>query len=167
MGDICARCYQTQLANSYASEPSMYHSPALANKAGPSNVCPGDARSVFESMLTSALIDSEALRTLWTLVQDHGLKFSVDDARRVALSTSSPEMLQLVLCSAPQVQLLGMEIFDRRYPRLVLTEQVKACLKILLARGAHLGKKFVPPSKLLRKLEADANDAWERRYLIS
>ncbi len=34
------------------------------------------------------------------------------------------------------MQVAGLDIFDRRYPGLVLDEGVKVCVKILLARGA-------------------------------
>merc|ERR1712232_1555402 len=99
-------------------------------------------------------------------VQGQGFEFSVDDARRVALLTCSPEALQLVVCSAPQVQLFGIDIFDKRYPGLVFNERLKLCVKILLARGARLGK-HAPASKLIRKLEADTRDPWAQRYLAS
>jgi hypothetical protein len=95
------------------------------------------------------------------------LQFSVDDARSIALFLGDISKLQEVLCSEPQVQLLGMEIFDRAYPGVALRKPgIKSSIKILLARGAKLGR-FAPSSKLLRKIEADEIPAWIQRYLNS
>jgi len=137
---------------------------ALTNQTSPPNLA--NARAVFESMLASTVTDSVAIGTIQKLVQGHGFEFSVDDVRRVAFSICSPEVLKHVVCSAPQVQLRGIEIFDRRYPGLVLSQRLKLCVKILLARGAQLGKAS-PASKLLRKLEVDTNHAWAQRYFTS
>jgi len=76
------------------------------------------------------------------------------------------EALRLVVCRGPQVQLKGHDIFDRRYPGFVLTEEHKRCIKIMLARGARLGK-FAPSSKLLRKVESDTLLLWTNRFLHS
>jgi len=107
-----------------------------------------------------------ALAALRSLSENHGFRFSQEDIRHALLARGSPTLLKEMLCSEPQVQLLGMDIFDKRYPGLVLNEGVRACIRILLSRGAKLGS-FAPASKLLRKVEADELEAWTARYLTS
>lgn len=81
---------------------------------------------------------------------------------------NSMAMLHLVLSSKPTLQFLGVDIFDRRYPGLEIFEGVKHCLKVLLTRGARLGKYgCAPASKLLRKVEADFLFAWVQTYFGS
>lgn len=163
--DMCCHCFQDQLEKSRFCKTSVDSLIAITGQTPPSSLKSQDVRAACEAVFTAGVSISMALRTLHTLVCDHGLQFSADDARRVAFSSGSVEVLQLVLCTPPQVQLLGLEIFDRHYSgldRSVLG--FKSCIKILLARGARLGK-FAPTSKLLRKFEADTKDAWAQRYL--
>ncbi|CAK9099297.1 unnamed protein product [Durusdinium trenchii] len=84
--------------------------------------------------------------------------------RQAALSGSTSQVRWL-LCSQ-QVQVLGHEIFDRRYPGFVLKDEHKCCIKMLLARGAKLGR-FAPSSKLLRKVESDCMGLWLQCFLRS
>jgi len=124
-----------------------------------------DASDTCKAILNSAHLPA-AVQALRSLCQHHGLQFSQEDVRQAALKRGSVGMLRVLLCSEPQVQLLGMDIFDRRYPGLVVSEGVKACIRMLLSRGAKLGS-FAPASKLLRKVEADELEAWVQRYFIS
>ena len=78
---------------------------------------------------------------------------------RKALLSGQFERLHLLLGAQPQVQLCCFEIFDQRYPGFVLGHEQKSCVKMLLARGAKLGK-CAPSSKLLRKVEADSERLW-------
>ena len=107
-----------------------------------------------------------AASVIQTVLESHpSLEFSIHEARAAALS-GQVEALRIVLCRGPQVQLTGQDIFDRRYPGFVLTARHKCCIKIMLARGARLGK-FAPSSKLLRKVESDMLGLWVDRFLHS
>merc|ERR1740121_376308 len=123
-------------------------------------------RDIWGALLAPGIKSSVALPALGALVREQGLQFCAEDARHAALHVGSAAVLQVVLCSEPQVQVVGLDIFDRRYPGLVFDEGIKACVKILLARGAQLGK-LAPPGKLLRKVEGDMLEAWAVRYLDS
>ena len=88
----------------------------------------------------------------------------VDDVRRAALIFGSMWLLRIVFLRA-NLRLVGQPIYDRQYPKIgagLNSEQHKACIRALLSRGMVLGKA-APHSKLLRKIEADALVAWERR----
>ena len=88
----------------------------------------------------------------------------VDDVRRAALIFGSMWLLRIVFLRA-DLRLVGQPIYDRQYPKIgagLSSEQHKACIRALLSRGMVLGKA-APHSKLLRKIEADALVAWERR----
>lgn len=111
-----------------------------------------------------------AFKLLCTLVEGYNVKFTRGDVRRAALFMGSMAILHIVISSSPALQLLGFDIFDKRYPGLgsFNDEGKKQCLKALLSRGARLGESgFVPPSKLLRKIESDTFTAWAQRYLAS
>ncbi|CAE7230187.1 unnamed protein product [Symbiodinium sp. CCMP2592] len=109
--------------------------------------------------------DGAAQAIVEVLSEHPAVEFTIDEARAAAMS-GQVEALRLVLCRGPQVQLKGHDIFDRRYPGFVLTEDHKCCIKIMLARGARLGK-FAPSSKLLRKVESDTLLLWTNRFLHS
>ena len=94
----------------------------------------------------------------------HGTPIVVDDARRAALIFGSMWLLRIVFARA-DFRLVGQPIYDRQYPKIgagLNSEEHKACIRALLSRGMVLGKA-APQSKLLRKIEADALIAWERR----
>ena len=113
-----------------------------------------------------ALEREGAVQAIKDLLEAHpSLIFSAQEARSAALS-GQVDALQIILCRGPQVQLMGLDIFDRRYPGFVLTEQRKWCIKMMLARGARLGK-FAPNSKLLRKVESDVLGLWTDCFLRS
>jgi len=138
--------------------------------AQPKTLSPEEGASVRSVALSTGADPRIAFRTLRMLVRRHGIRCTLDDVRRAALLLGSMAMLQLVLSSDPSLQLVGMHIFDRRYPgQFKLNEEGrKRCLKALLARGALLGpSNYVPTSKLLRKIEADAFALWSHRYLDS
>lgn len=103
------------------------------------------------------------------LSQRHGLRCTADDARRAGLLAGSMRLLRAVLVSSPDLNLVGVDIFDRKYTKLRLNEPGrKNCIKCLLARGMRFGSsECTPSSKLLRKLEGDADPQWADRYLDS
>merc|ERR1712187_121561 len=76
-------------------------------------------------------------------------------------------LLQAVLDSTPDISLVGLDVFDRKYSKLRIQDAgLKNCIRSLLARGMHLGSQDRPPhSKLLRKIEADAEPLWVQRWL--
>merc|ERR1712228_784805 len=81
----------------------------------------------------------------------------------------SMRLLRVVLASAPGVDLVGQDIFDKKYPKLRVDDiGRKDCLRCLLARGMRLGSRDnAPQSKLVQKIEADATPSWEKRFLDS
>ena len=80
------------------------------------------------------------------------LKFSVDEARAAALSGQAGSLLELI-CRPPQVQLVGQEIFKNRLsPGFILTSCHLRGIRIMLARGARLGKD-VPRCWLLHHMQ--------------
>mmetsp|Transcript_24667 Transcript_24667/g.44879 ORF Transcript_24667/g.44879 Transcript_24667/m.44879 type:complete len:417 (-) Transcript_24667:28-1278(-) len=166
--DICKECFQRMHMEHDESSAALSaeHFLALAQQASPGHLPLQDALVACDALLAPGVKPSVVLPALSALVRHQGLQFSVEDARRAALHVGSRAVLQLVLCSAPQVQVVGVDIFDRRYPGLVLDESRKECIKILFARGAQLGK-VAPPGKLLRKVEGDMLEAWVWRYLDS
>mmetsp|Transcript_35761 Transcript_35761/g.56980 ORF Transcript_35761/g.56980 Transcript_35761/m.56980 type:complete len:346 (-) Transcript_35761:30-1067(-) len=125
-----------------------------------------DAETACKDILTNTTNSSAVLRRLQSLSEVRGFHFTAEHARLAALRIGSVAVLQVVLCSSPQVQLLGADIFDRRYPGIVLNGSVKSCIRILLTRGAQLGK-FAPSSKLLHKVNSDGLHAWALRYFQS
>ena len=108
---------------------------------------------------------SEQVMTL--LIQHHGFRPGPEEARKAAL-LGSVRLLRLMLQSVPasDMQLSGMQIFTRAHPglKLLRNEESKACMRVLLTRGAKLGSpKFIPKSKLLFKIDADSFPLWARR----
>lgn len=165
--DICRKCSHQALEDSSNMEQStVKRSLTAVEQANPGVMSLVEAQAVCKTVLASNVSSSVATQTLEALSQGQGLTFSASDARCAALNMGSAAVLQVVLCSKPHVQLLGLEIFDRRYPGLVLNDGVKLCVRMLLARGAQLGR-FAPSSKLLRKIDADELCAWAQRYLDS
>lgn len=90
-------------------------------------------------------------------------QLSFAEVRQAAFAGACSRVQQL-LCRG--IQALGEEIFDRRYPGFVLGREHKCCIKMLLARGAKLGR-FAPNSKLLRKVDSDCLDLWATCFLRS
>jgi hypothetical protein len=166
--DICKQCYQRLQSEHDLSTagPSAEHFVTLAEQASHGHLPPPDARVACDALLAPGVKPSVALPALKALVRHQGLQFCVEDARRAALHIGSTAVLQLVLCSEPQVQVVGLDVFDRRYPGLGLDEWRKECVKLLLARGAQLGK-VAPAGKLLRKVEGDVLEGWALRYFDS
>ena len=78
-------------------------------------------------------------------------------------------LLRAVLASAPGLSLAGEDIFNRRYPKLRMQDEGrKNCIRCLLSRGMVLGTNdHLPQSKLLRKIEMDAEPLWAERCLDS
>lgn len=129
-----------------------------------------EARQVCALCLSPNAARAKALNILRRLVEVHGYQCDAADARSAALLVGSLALLQLVLVSNPALSVVGMDVFDRRYPGQfkLNAEGRKHCLKALLARGAQLGDKLVVPgSKLLKKIEADAYGAWIETYFRS
>lgn len=166
--DICDECSESvRMEHDESSScPSVEHFFSLGQQASPGHLPPQDARAACDALLAPGVKASVVLPALRALVRHQVLQFCVKDVRRAALHIGSISVLQLVLCSEPQVQLVGLGIFDRRYPGFILDESRKECIKILLARGAELGK-VAPPGKLLRKIEGEMLEPWVLRYLNS
>lgn len=160
--DICKQCSEQMQKEQHGSAE---HFLAVAHQEL-GVLEPSDVRVACDALLAPGVQPSVALPALRALVNHQGLQFTAQDARRAALHIGSAAVLQLVLCSEPQVQVAGLDIFDRRYPGLVLDDGRKECVKILSARGARLGT-LAPPGKLLRKVEADTLEAWVSRYFES
>lgn len=97
----------------------------------------------------------------------HGPCCAVGDARHAGLLVGRLQLIRAVLASAPNLEMAGEEVFDRKYPTLRVDDiGRKDRIRCLLARGMRLGNKaHVPHSKLLRKLEADGDALWSARYL--
>jgi len=145
---------------------------ARAEATTPGGLDPESRSELLGAALAPGAPRGPALQALRVLTEHHGMRCSAEDARLAALCTGSMAALQLVLRSNPGVQLLGLDVFERRFGnfcgRKINDEGIKHCLKALLARGACLGQpSSVPASKLLRKLDADAFPAWAQRYFSS
>merc|ERR550525_2245840 len=94
-----------------------------------------------------------------------GLRCTPADARQAGLIIGSMALLRAVLASHSSMQLVGMEIFDCKYPSIKLNKRGrKDGIRCLLARGMTLGT-HAPNSKLLRKVEADSVPLWNARFL--
>jgi len=163
--DACGPCCSGEGQSSSLQE-SMHDSLVKAEEAIPRSLPSVEVGALCNTFLTSGVRSSEALRGLQTLHSQQGMQFTMEHARCSALRMGSVDVLQFVLCSAPQVQVVGLDVFDRRYPGLVLNGGVKSCIRMLLTRGARLGR-FAPAGKLIRKVDADALHAWAERYLNS
>eukprot|EP00928_Gymnodinium_smaydae_P082628 TRINITY_DN65949_c0_g1_i1.p1 TRINITY_DN65949_c0_g1~~TRINITY_DN65949_c0_g1_i1.p1 ORF type:complete len:467 (-),score=54.52 TRINITY_DN65949_c0_g1_i1:725-2125(-) len=132
-----------------------------------------DATSAMSELLFSTAESGRrsdaqnATALLKSLVQRHGFRCDVNHVRRAGLVAGSMQLLQVALQSAPSIQLVGEDIFDRKYPKLKLNDvSRKNCIRCLLSRGMHLGNSSVTPvSKLLRKIDADATPQWAARWL--
>lgn len=162
--DLCKQCAVATEETTSRNGPKALISKAAHAISG--SLSSKDASDTCKAFLTSNMGLPAVVQGLRGLCQDHALQFSVEDVRQIAITWGSVSLLRLVLCSEPQVQLLGMHIFDRRYPGLVVSDGVKACVRLLLSRGANLGR-FAPASKLFRKVEADELEAWAQRYFTS
>jgi len=108
-------------------------------------------------------------KLLLSFASQHGMSCDVSFARRAGLVVGSMCLLQAVFITAPMLCLIGEEVFDRKYPKLSMQcIGRKNSVRCLLARGMTLGSRSnVPTGKLLRKVEADAEPAWVRRWLDS
>ena len=140
----------------FSFEPPCLHALSMAPK-----------EEAFGSLAAcrEALGREGAAQTIESLLDTHPtLEFTVQEARSAALSRQD-EALRLVRCRRPQVQVMGLDIFDRRYPGFVLTDCHKCCIKMMLARGARLGQ--FAPSKLLRRVETDMLGLWLQCFLRS
>merc|ERR1711879_712181 len=106
---------------------------------------------------------------LLSFASRHGMRCDAGCARRAGLVVGSMRFLQAVFSTTPELCLIGEEVFDKKYPKLSLQDEGrKNCVRCLLARGMILGNRnFVPTSKLLRKVDADAEAAWVQRCLQS
>lgn len=162
--DLCEQCARTIEEASERQGLKAMISTAMDAALG--NLALADAPETCKIILTSSMGLPEAIQGLRDLAQNHGFEFSLDDVRHAAITRGSAALLQVVLCSEPQVQLRGMDIFDRRHPRLVMSDGIKTCVRLLLSRGARLGSS-VPAGKLLRKVEADVLEGWAQRYFMS
>eukprot|EP00927_Polykrikos_kofoidii_P072853 TRINITY_DN68934_c0_g1_i1.p1 TRINITY_DN68934_c0_g1~~TRINITY_DN68934_c0_g1_i1.p1 ORF type:complete len:481 (-),score=44.74 TRINITY_DN68934_c0_g1_i1:29-1471(-) len=120
-----------------------------------------EAGSLVEIGQAAALLSEFSAR--------HELSCDVSFARRAGLVVGSMCLLRAVFTSTPELSLVGEDIFDKKYPKLSLQNLGrKNCVRCLLARGMKLGDtNCVPHGKLLRKVEADAEPAWARRWLDS
>jgi len=150
---------------------SLAEALGLLQALGPEGRLSGKvARAACDLALAPGAEPRAALSLLAALVERHGFKCSVDDARQVALLVGSMSLLKLVILSEPDMQFLGVNVFDKRYPGQVKLNEGgrKRCIKAVLARGARLGPpRIVPTSKLLQKIEADTLGAWVQRYFDS
>eukprot|EP00930_Biecheleria_cincta_P001979 TRINITY_DN103057_c0_g1_i1.p1 TRINITY_DN103057_c0_g1~~TRINITY_DN103057_c0_g1_i1.p1 ORF type:complete len:403 (-),score=56.51 TRINITY_DN103057_c0_g1_i1:20-1228(-) len=133
---------------------------------------PESLASACELLFSSAeagglLAAARAADLLESFAAGLALRCTADHVRRAGLVVGSMRLLQAVLRSAPNLQLVGIDIFDRKYPKLSLQDVGrKNCVRCLLSRGMRLGSStHVPQGKLLRKVEADAEPAWTERYL--
>lgn len=108
-----------------------------------------------------------AANLLLALASHHGLTCNVTHARHAGLVIGSMCLLQAVFASTPSLCLVGEDVFNRRYPKLRMQDEGrKNSIRCLLARGMSLGSNDRPPhSKLLRKIEADAEPRWAERCL--
>mmetsp|Transcript_2657 Transcript_2657/g.7933 ORF Transcript_2657/g.7933 Transcript_2657/m.7933 type:complete len:306 (-) Transcript_2657:112-1029(-) len=146
---------------------------ALVEAATEGGLGEGEARAALDAVLAPGVALPAVLRTLRALTERHGVRCTEDDVRRVVLCVGSVAALQLILRSSPDLQIVGLDIFERRFdPRFaglkINDDGLKRCLKAVLARGARLGQpSSVPASKLLRKLDVDASPAWAARFLES
>lgn len=111
----------------------------------------------------------DAAALLKRLATRHGLRCSIEHARRAGLVIGSMQLLRAVLVSTPDLCLVGADIFDKRYAKLKMNDSGrKNSIRCLLARGMRLGSKdCTPSSKLLRKVEEDAAPQWTTRWLDS
>eukprot|EP00931_Biecheleriopsis_adriatica_P120346 TRINITY_DN95464_c0_g1_i1.p1 TRINITY_DN95464_c0_g1~~TRINITY_DN95464_c0_g1_i1.p1 ORF type:complete len:396 (+),score=53.60 TRINITY_DN95464_c0_g1_i1:61-1248(+) len=110
-----------------------------------------------------------AATLLLMLAQRQGVTCDASHVRHAGLVVGSMRLLQAVLLSAPGLWLVGEDLFNKRYPKLRIQEESrKNCIRCLLARGMLLGSnENVPSSKLLRKIETDAEPLWAGRCLSS
>merc|ERR1711879_378176 len=104
---------------------------------------------------------------LLSFASRHGMRCDVGCARRAGLVVGSMRLLWAVFNTTPELCLIGEDVFDKKYPKLSLQDEGrKNCVRCLLARGMILGNRnYVPTGKLLRKVEADAEAAWVRKWL--
>jgi hypothetical protein len=163
--DICRQCFDAAQVDNTCTH-RMGHVSRSSTAKTEQDISTADLAASYKGILTSSVCPFDAINMLRTLWQNRQLPFSAEDARHAALSIGSVAVLRIILCTGPGVQLLGVEIFDRRYPGFVLTDGTKSCIRMLLTRGAWLGR-FAPASKLLRKIEADELPVWAQRYLNS
>lgn len=123
---------------------------------------------LFSAAETGGAPEQErASRLLRALVARHGFQCTVGHARVAGLIVGSMRLLQAVLMSSPSLSLVGADVYDKKYPKLLIQAPGrKSCIRCLLARGMFLGSNDRPPhSKLLKKVEADAEPLWVERCL--
>ena len=120
-------------------------------------------RCVFYRVIPSGRAEDFDLDATAQALRRHGTPIVVDDARRAALTFGSMWLLRIVFARV-DFRLVGQPSYDRQFPKIGNSDEHKACIRALLSRGMVLGKA-APRSKLLRKIEADALIAWERRCL--
>lgn len=119
----------------------------------------------FEAAAQEPHQAAAAAKLLECLVAKQGLCCGAPDARLAGLIVGSMALLRAVLRSDAGMALVGVEVFDQRYPSLKLNVPGrKNGVRSLLARGMTLGA-YAPSSKLLRKIEADSQPIWEERFL--
>lgn len=138
---------------------------ALESQWADHDMTAADARAALDEVLDTAGRGAEAARIVTWLSERQGLRCTASDARRAGLLLGSMALLQAVFNSNPTMELVGMEVFDQKYPSLKLNVGGrKDGVRCLLARGMVLGT-HAPASKLLRKVEADSLPLWEARCL--
>merc|ERR1712113_319822 len=99
-----------------------------------------------KNVLKGEASHTQTLCALNLLIAQQGLRCTREEIRWAALMLGSMQVLKLLISSSQDVQFLGMEIFDQRYPGLTINDKGrKQCIKALLARGAHLGKSNLTP----------------------
>merc|ERR1712039_842083 len=123
---------------------------------------------LFAAAEAGSLIEIRRAAAMLLLLGDrHGMRCDVSFARRAAVVVGSMILLQSILVITPDLNCIGEDIFDKKYPKFSLQDLGKKnCVRCLLARGMRLGSSNnIPASKLLRKVEADAAPEWARRWL--
>mmetsp|Transcript_48557 Transcript_48557/g.97994 ORF Transcript_48557/g.97994 Transcript_48557/m.97994 type:complete len:432 (+) Transcript_48557:70-1365(+) len=130
-------------------------------EAGELLLSAAEAGGLAEAVRAGALLEALAAR--------HGLRCHAGHVRRAGLVVGSMRLVQAVLNTSPDLSLVGLDLFDRKYAKVNLQDLGrKNCVRCLLARGMRLGNSnFAPQGKLLRKVEADAAPAWAQRCLDS
>jgi len=158
----------SSLASSDASPCPLLQALAKAG-AEPGSMPEEEVRTAADSALEAAAAGSRsaevAVKLVTALVLRQELRCTPMDARRAGLVAGSMTLLQIVLRSAPGMQLIGLEVFDQKYAGIKLNEDGrKNGIRSLLSRGMVLGRQ-APLSKLLRKIQADSIPLWEARLL--
>eukprot|EP00747_Dinoflagellata_sp_TGD_P038217 gnl/TRDRNA2_/TRDRNA2_139538_c0_seq1.p1 gnl/TRDRNA2_/TRDRNA2_139538_c0~~gnl/TRDRNA2_/TRDRNA2_139538_c0_seq1.p1 ORF type:complete len:491 (+),score=61.18 gnl/TRDRNA2_/TRDRNA2_139538_c0_seq1:91-1473(+) len=145
----------------------------LAHEARlPEGAMPSDEVEAAKSFVLGVAVNEPqtavaCAELLERLAQRQRLVCTPADARRAGVLAGSMCLLKAVLLSHRSLQLVGIEIFDQKYPSMKLNVPGrKHGIRSLLARGMKLGS-HAPTSKLLKKVEEDSVPLWEDRYLNS